>query len=191
MGKRIITRLRGLVVLPTRDLVHQVREVFEQFSRGTGLRIGTATGQHSFSHEQSTLVDESEADLLGGSSRVDILIATPGRLMDHLKATPAFTLQHLRFLVIDEADRLLNQSFNDWLKTVLNHIERTSVREHDLDEEDDQSSANRRNSRADAVAPALMESSFACMRTDLDAKLCGSVSSLFACMYNVVREVTD
>ena len=165
--------------------------MFEQFSRGTGLRIGTATGQHSFNHEQSTLVDDSEADLLGGSSRVDILIATPGRLMDHLKATPGFTLQHLRFLVIDEADRLLNQSFNDWLKTVLNHIERTSVREHDLDEEDDQSSANRRNSRADAVAPALMESSFACMRTDLDAKLCGSVSSLFACMYNVVREVTD
>lgn len=37
--------------------------------------------------------------LLGGSSKVDILIATPGRLMDHLTHTPNFTLQHLRFMV--------------------------------------------------------------------------------------------
>lgn len=39
--------------------------------------------------------------------------------MDHLASTPNFTLQHLRFLVIDEADRLLNQSFQDWLTQVL------------------------------------------------------------------------
>lgn len=57
--------------------------------------------------------------LLGGSSKLDILIATPGRLMDHLASTPNFTLQHLRFLVIDEADRLLNQSFQNWLTQVL------------------------------------------------------------------------
>lgn len=55
----------------------------------------------------------------GGKSRVDILITTPGRLMDHLTSTPNFTLQHLRFLVIDEADRLLNQSYNDWLNQIL------------------------------------------------------------------------
>jgi len=50
---------------------------------------------------------------------VDILICTPGRLMDHLNGTPNFTLQHLRFLVIDEADRLLAQSFQDWLTQAL------------------------------------------------------------------------
>jgi ATP-dependent RNA helicase DDX51/DBP6 len=55
----------------------------------------------------------------GGQSKVDILIATPGRLMDHLKDTPNFTLQHLRFLVIDEADKLLNQSYQDWLNHIL------------------------------------------------------------------------
>jgi len=53
---------------------------------------------------------------------VDILIATPGRLMDHLSTTPNFTLQHLRFLIIDEADRLLNQSFQNWLSKVLSHL---------------------------------------------------------------------
>ena len=60
--------------------------------------------------------------LLGGSSKVDILIATPGRLLDHLSSTPNFTLQHLRFLIIDEADRLLNQSFQNWLSKVLSHL---------------------------------------------------------------------
>ena len=38
----------------------------------------------------------------GGRSRVDIVVATPGRLMDHMERTPGFTLQHLRFLVLDE-----------------------------------------------------------------------------------------
>ena len=45
---------------------------------------------------------------LGGRSAVDILVATPGRLIDHLDKTPGFTLQHLRYLIIDEADRLLS-----------------------------------------------------------------------------------
>lgn len=60
--------------------------------------------------------------LQGGSSSVDILICTPGRLIDHLDGTPNFTLQHLRFLVIDEADRLLAHSFQDWLAQVLHAI---------------------------------------------------------------------
>ncbi|GAA5973548.1 hypothetical protein JCM11641_007113 [Rhodosporidiobolus odoratus] len=120
LQKRTVTRLRALVLLPTRDLVGQVRETFEAYGRGAGLKIGVATGQHSFAHEQSVLVgDDVPSDLRGGSSLVDILIATPGRLMDHLKSTPGFSLQHLRFLVVDEADRLLTQSFHDWLPTVL------------------------------------------------------------------------
>ena len=50
---------------------------------------------------------------------MDVLICTPGRLMDHLNGTPNFSLQHLRFLAIDEADRLLAQSFQGWLTQVL------------------------------------------------------------------------
>ncbi|KAJ6468402.1 DEAD-domain-containing protein [Mycena sanguinolenta] len=119
LSARIVTRLRALVVLPTRDLVTQVRETFEAVGRGRGLKIGTATGQHSFSHEQSQLVADKTTHLAGGSSRIDILICTPGRLMDHLNGTPNFSLQHLRFLVIDEADRLLAQSFQEWLVQVL------------------------------------------------------------------------
>ncbi|KAJ7164023.1 DEAD-domain-containing protein [Mycena crocata] len=119
ISTRIVTRLRALIVLPTRDLVTQVRETFEAVGKGRGLKIGTATGQHSFSHEQSQLITNRTTNLAGGSSKIDVLICTPGRLIDHLNGTPNFSLQHLRFLVIDEADRLLAQSFQDWLVQVL------------------------------------------------------------------------
>ncbi|KAA1467545.1 P-loop containing nucleoside triphosphate hydrolase protein [Dentipellis sp. KUC8613] len=119
LSSRIVTRLRALVVLPTRDLVTQVKETFEAVGKGRGLKIGTATGQHSFAHEQSQLVGDNSPHLQSGSSKVDILICTPGRLIDHLNGTRNFSLQHLRYLVIDEADRLLAQSFQDWLVRVL------------------------------------------------------------------------
>ncbi|KAF8301044.1 DEAD-domain-containing protein [Clavulina sp. PMI_390] len=119
LSTRVVTRLRALVVLPTRDLVSQVRETFEALCKGRNLKIGVATGQHSFSQEQTQLVGEPHSRLDGGHSKVDILVCTPGRLMDHLQGTPNFTLQHLRFLVIDEADRLVTEAFQDWLAQVL------------------------------------------------------------------------
>src|SRR5271163_1765447 len=53
---------------------------------------------------------------------VDILIATPGRLAEHILHTPGFTLQHLKFLVLDEADRLLHQSFQNWTNLLIQEI---------------------------------------------------------------------
>ncbi|WVQ86119.1 hypothetical protein IAT38_008287 [Cryptococcus sp. DSM 104549] len=121
LSQRVVTKLRALIVLPTRDLVAQVKETMEAVAKGTGLTIGAVTGLHPFAQEQSQLVTDVDTPLLGGSSKLDILIATPGRLMDHLASTPNFTLQHLRFLVIDEADRLLSQSFQNWLAQVLSY----------------------------------------------------------------------
>jgi ATP-dependent RNA helicase DDX51/DBP6 len=65
-------------------------------------------------------------DQQSGSSKVDILICTPGRLIDHLNSTPNFSLQHLRYLVIDEADRLLAQSFHEWNARVLSSLRPSS-----------------------------------------------------------------
>ncbi|KAK9894068.1 P-loop containing nucleoside triphosphate hydrolase protein [Cystobasidium minutum MCA 4210] len=158
---RVVTRLRALVVLPTRELVMQVREVFEQFCKGTGLKVAAATGQHSFSSEQNALVDDHDHDLQGGSSKVDILVVTPGRLMDHLKSTRNFTLQHLRFLIIDEADRLLSQNFNDWLKVLISTIE---DREGKLDELATRDAEETRDEtymlETDALAPQLVSSHY-------------------------------
>lgn len=46
-------------------------------------------------------------------------MATPGRLIAHLESTPGFTLRHLRFLIVDETDRLLRQAYQGWLPKVM------------------------------------------------------------------------
>lgn len=120
LSKRVVTRLRCLVVLPTRDLAQQVFSLFEEFAKALNLSVGLCNGTLSIRKEQEQLVDLSLGpstlrNLHGGSSRVDILISTPGRIVAHLEATPGFTLQHLQWLVVDEADRLMKESFQDWI----------------------------------------------------------------------------
>ena len=60
-------------------------------------------------------------------SKVDILVCTPGRLVEHLKSTPGFTLENVKWLVIDEADKLLDQSFQQWLNTVMTALPSATV----------------------------------------------------------------
>jgi ATP-dependent RNA helicase DDX51/DBP6 len=165
-----------LIVLPTRDLVSQVRETFEAIVKGTGLKVATATGHHSFAQEQAQLIDNAYDDLLGGSSKVDILIATPGRLIDHLKGSPNFSLQHLRFLVIDEADRLLNQSYQDWLAHILRATqpEKLETRFH----ADHLQRDSKNVPIHDAIAPAYMDSQFDLPVSDLDTPKMPSVQKL-------------
>jgi len=61
-------------------------------------------------------------NLVGYRCLVDIVVTTPGRLVDHLKATPGFSLSHLRYLVMDEADRVMEGVQNDWLFHVNRHM---------------------------------------------------------------------
>jgi len=64
---------------------------------------------------------------------IDILITTPGRLAEHILHTPGFTLQHLKYLVLDEADRLLHQSFQNWTELVMNEISIPKVLQTKID----------------------------------------------------------
>lgn len=133
LSSRVVRRLRVLIVLPTRDLAIQVKGVFDVIAPAVGLSVGLAIGQTQISREAAELVgfprkcvhsfSKSEVELLDSvDSRVDILVATPGRLMDHITSTEGFTLEHLRFLVIDESDRLLRQAYQDWLPHSLDRI---------------------------------------------------------------------
>lgn len=64
---------------------------------------------------------------LEGWSKLDILISTPGRLIDHINGTRGFNLQHLRYLVVDEADRLLDlQSGHEWVSSLLEALKPSS-----------------------------------------------------------------
>ena len=57
-------------------------------------------------------------------SKAAVLICTPGRLVEHVESTKGFTLRHVELLVIDEADRILNDSFQEWLDAVMPDLER-------------------------------------------------------------------
>ena len=56
-------------------------------------------------------------------SKIDILICTPGRLVEHIKSTKGFNLHSVQWMVIDEADRLLDDSFQQWVNTVIPQLE--------------------------------------------------------------------
>ncbi|PVV04674.1 hypothetical protein BB560_000810 [Smittium megazygosporum] len=112
---RVVRRLRAIIVLPTKDLASQVKSVFDKFCRGTHLRVGLASGEVSFVKEQQTLVNSTVENSIEESSKVDILVCTPGRLINHITQTPNFYLDSLEILVMDEADRLMSQGYNDWL----------------------------------------------------------------------------
>ncbi|PVU94321.1 hypothetical protein BB561_002629 [Smittium simulii] len=120
---RVIRRLRALVVLPTRELASQVKKVFDNFTRGTSLKVGLASGEYSFQKEQLSLVHDTISSSYDESSKVDILVCTPGRLIDHILQTANFSLDSLETLVMDEADRLLSQGYNDWLSKLYNFID--------------------------------------------------------------------
>lgn len=60
-------------------------------------------------------------------SNCDILVCTAGRLVEHLHSTPGFTLKGLRYLVLDEADKTMEQTQNDWLLHVDNHLRNGNI----------------------------------------------------------------
>lgn len=116
LSKKIVRSLYCLVILPSKDLAFQVKQVFEFYTKGTHVKVGLASGVKTFSKEQEMLTVKGPN---GYISKVDVLVCTPGRLVDHIKQTEGFSLRHLRFLVIDEADRLLGQDYSGWLGLVM------------------------------------------------------------------------
>ena len=64
----------------------------------------------------------------GLTSNIDILVCTPGRLVEHITSTDGFSLEHLRFLVIDEADCLLSQSYHHWLGKIYEAVDKSCAR---------------------------------------------------------------
>ena len=105
--------LFGLVLAPTRELAAQIGQVFEALGSLISLRCAVIVGG---------LDMVPQAIALG--KKPHIIIATPGRLVDHLEKTKGFSLRSLKYLVMDEADRLLDMDFGPSIDKLLKFIPR-------------------------------------------------------------------
>lgn len=102
--------VKALIITPTRELAIQIGESFSAYGKFTNLRHAIIYGGVSQVPQVKQL-----------AAGVDILIATPGRLLD-LYSQGAITLSHLDFFVLDEADRMLDMGFIHDIKRILKII---------------------------------------------------------------------
>ncbi|TFK77079.1 DEAD-domain-containing protein [Pluteus cervinus] len=99
---------RCLVLVPTRELAVQCFDVGTKLAAHTDIRFCLVVGGLSVKSQEAAL-----------RSRPDVVIATPGRLIDHIHNSPSFTLDNLDVLVLDEADRMLSDGFADELSEII------------------------------------------------------------------------
>ena len=105
--------LFGLVIAPTRELAYQISQAFEAIGSLISVRCTVLVGGMD-------MVSQSIA--LG--KKPHIVVATPGRLLDHLENTKGFSLRNLKYLVMDEADRLLDLDFGPILDKIFKVLPR-------------------------------------------------------------------
>ncbi|KAE8748997.1 hypothetical protein FOCC_FOCC004164 [Frankliniella occidentalis] len=118
----------ALILTPTRELAYQVKLPFKL--------EGNVFGQMSYIGDQFAVMGKTlnlrMSVIVGGmdmmvqgqelSRKPHIVVATPGRLADHLESCDTFSLKRIKYLVLDEADRLLEGRFDHQLKTVFECI---------------------------------------------------------------------
>ncbi|KAL7738129.1 hypothetical protein ACLKA6_006473 [Drosophila palustris] len=107
LNNKAITRV--LVLVPTRELGAQVYQVTKQLCQFTTIDVGLAIGGLDVKAQEAVL-----------RQNPDIVIATPGRLIDHIKNTPSFSLDSIEVLILDEADRMLDEYFAEQMKEIIN-----------------------------------------------------------------------
>ncbi|MFY9550454.1 MAG: DEAD/DEAH box helicase [Thermoanaerobaculia bacterium] len=114
IANRLIGKKRGvtraLVLTPTRELAAQINEHAKELTVHTPFSSASVFGGVSMGPQEHAF-----------RSGADILIATPGRLLDHFRF-PYAKLEHLEVLVLDEADRMLDMGFLPDIRRVLKHL---------------------------------------------------------------------
>ncbi|XP_041417526.1 probable ATP-dependent RNA helicase DDX47 isoform X2 [Xenopus laevis] len=106
-------RLYALVLTPTRELAFQISEQFEAIGSSIGVKSAVIVGGIDMMSQSLAL-----------AKKPHVVIATPGRLIDHLENTKGFNLRALKYLVMDEADRILNMDFETEVDKILKVIPR-------------------------------------------------------------------
>ncbi|EIW79660.1 DEAD-domain-containing protein [Coniophora puteana RWD-64-598 SS2] len=102
--------LGALIISPTRELAVQIFDVLRSIGGYHGFSAGLVIGGKNLKDERERL------------SRMNILVATPGRLLQHMDQTFGFESDNLQMLVLDEADRILDMGFARTLSALLSHL---------------------------------------------------------------------
>ncbi|KAJ3133061.1 putative ATP-dependent RNA helicase ddx47 [Physocladia obscura] len=105
--------LFACVMAPTRELAFQISETFEGLGVTIGVRCAVIVGGMDMMSQSIAL-----------AKKPHIIVCTPGRLVDHLENTKGFNLKALKYLIMDEADRLLDLDFGAEIEKVLKVIPR-------------------------------------------------------------------
>jgi ATP-dependent RNA helicase RhlB len=115
-GERFLGEPRAVIIAPTRELVMQIAEDAQELGRFTGLQTVTLIGGADYQKQLSKV----------NRSPVDLIVATPGRLIDFMERRD-LTLDRVEILVLDEADRMLDMGFIPQVKRIV----RTTPRKED------------------------------------------------------------
>ena len=105
---------RVAILMPTRELAVQCFSVAKRLASFTDVTFCQLVGGFSLREQESVL-----------RSRPDVIVATPGRFIDHMRNSASFTVDTLEILVLDEADRMLEDGFADELNEILTTIPRS------------------------------------------------------------------
>lgn len=105
---------QALVLTPTRELAMQVRQDFFNLGRFKRIKAVAVYGKHSFTTEQKDL-----------KQKTHVVVGTPGRILDHIERG-TLVLDEIKYLVIDEADEMLNMGFIEQVERIIGQI--TKVR---------------------------------------------------------------
>ncbi len=109
-GVRLPTQPRAVMLAPTRELAIQIHKDAEVLGRHTGLRLGLVYGGTGYDTQRKMLEEG-----------VDVLIGTPGRLIDYFKQN-IFDLKAVQVMVMDEADRMFDLGFIKDIRFLLNRM---------------------------------------------------------------------
>ena len=102
--------LGALILSPTRELAIQIFEVLRKIGRYHTFSAGLVIGGKSLQEERERL------------GRMNILVCTPGRMLQHMDQTAAFEIDNLQMLVLDEADRILDMGFQSTVDAIVEHL---------------------------------------------------------------------
>ena len=102
--------LGALILSPTRELAIQIFEVLRKIGRYHTFSAGLVIGGKSLQEERERL------------GRMNILVCTPGRMLQHMDQTAAFEVDNLQMLVLDEADRIMDMGFQRDVDAIIEHL---------------------------------------------------------------------